>query len=140
MARKSHEDALGVAGAETVIGTGVVVVGNLSSESDITVDGTLDGAIKAGGNVVIGVNAVVKGNVEATNVAISGSLHGDVTASGEATIGETGHLKGNVRATSLAISSGAVFIGRSVMEAAPRLGHDHHAQEQSEPTDKDVEA
>jgi cytoskeletal protein CcmA (bactofilin family) len=140
MARKSHEDALGVAGAETVIGTGVVVNGNLSSESDIIVDGTLDGAIKAGGNVIIGVNAIVKGNVEATNVTISGSLQGDITASGETTIGETGHLKGNILSTSLAISSGAVFIGRSVMKATPRLRHDQEPEDKIGPPDKDTEA
>src|ERR1700733_15134156 len=116
MARRTHDDALGVAGAETVIGTGVVVHGNLISEADIIIDGTLDGNIKTMGNVVIGINANVKGNVEGQMVSVSGVLHGDITASGEATVRETGQVKGNIKAAGIAISSGGVFIGRSIME------------------------
>jgi len=121
MARRTHDDALGVAGAETVIGTGVVVHGNLISEADIVIDGTLDGSIKTMGNIVIGINANVKGNVEGQMVSVSGVLHGDITASGEATVRETGQVKGNIKAAGIAISSGGVFIGRSIMEMPPKL-------------------
>lgn len=131
MARKIHEDALGVAGAETVIGSGVKVVGDLASESDITIDGLLEGSVKTTGDVTIGINARIKGNIEGTNVTISGSLNGNVTASGEASIRETGHVQGDIRAGGLAISSGGIFAGRSIMSLPPVL-HD--------PIDEDPEA
>jgi cytoskeletal protein CcmA (bactofilin family) len=121
MARRTHDDAFGVAGADTVIGTGVEVHGDLTSESDIIVDGVLTGALKAGGNVTIGVNAVVKGNIDATNVIVSGQLHGNVVAAGELTIRETGQLKGDIKVGGLIVLSGAIFIGRSIMQAAPQL-------------------
>jgi cytoskeletal protein CcmA (bactofilin family) len=124
MPRKSHEDALGVAGAETVIGTGVVVHGNLRSESDISIDGTLTGEITTDGDVTIGVNARIKANIRATNVAIAGTLHGNITAGGETTIRETGHVEGDIKAGGLAIASGGIFIGRSIMETPPQLDHD----------------
>ena len=122
MARKTHEDALGVTGAETIIGTGVVVHGNLSSESDIIVDGAVTGSISTGGDVTLGVNAQVKGDLTGTNISVAGALTGNITAGGEATIRETGHVKGDIKSTGLAITSGAVFIGRSIMQAPPRLG------------------
>jgi cytoskeletal protein CcmA (bactofilin family) len=125
MARKSHEDALGVAGAETVIGTGVIVVGNLASDSDIAIDGNLDGNIKAGGNVTIGLNANVKGDVEGTNVIVAGNLTGNIKASGEASILETGHVKGNIHASGLAVTSGGIFNGRSLMEVSSPLAPDN---------------
>ena len=121
MARKSHEDALGVAGAETVIGTGVIVVGNLASDSDIAIDGNLDGNIKAGGNVTIGINANVKGDIEGTNVSVAGNLTGSIKATGEASILETGHVKGNIRASGLSITSGGIFNGRSLMDVSSPL-------------------
>ena len=124
MARRTHDDALGVAGAETVIGTGVTVHGNLTSESDIVIDGNLDGQIKTAGNVTLGINAVVKANVQAANVTIAGSLKGNINAEGETTILETGHVDGDIHSIGLAISSGGVFSGRSIMEAPPRLGQD----------------
>jgi cytoskeletal protein CcmA (bactofilin family) len=121
MARKTHEDAFGVAGAETIIGTGVVVHGDLTSQSDITIDGFLKGKIKTEGNLTLGVNAQVTANIEATNVVVAGSLEGNITARGETTIRETGQVKGDITSLGLAISSGGVFIGRSLMESPPQL-------------------
>jgi len=120
--RKIHEDALGVAGAETVIGTGVLVKGNLQSSSDITIDGTLDGSVKVEGNITLGINSVVKANLEAANVTIAGNLVGDIHASGEVRIMESGQVKGNIMSSGLAITPGGVFIGQSVMDQPPTLG------------------
>lgn len=124
MARKTHDDALGVVGAETIIGTGVVVHGNLESESDIIIDATLDGHIKAAGDVAIGINAHINGNITGTNVTVAGTINGNITADGEARIAESGHVKGDITANGIAISSGGVFIGTSHMESGPKLTSD----------------
>jgi cytoskeletal protein CcmA (bactofilin family) len=140
MARRSHDDALGVVGAETVIGTGVVVRGNLSSESDIVIDGTLEGNVKAGGNVTIGVNASVKGDIEATNATVAGALRGNITVEGEASILETGQVRGNIKSAGLAITSGGIFIGRSLMESAPHLLPEAEAEESDSKPETEPEA
>ena len=121
MARRSHNDALGVTGADTIIGTGVTVSGDLASDGDIIIDGTLHGSIKTDGNVTLGVNAHITADIHATNVTVSGRLKGNITAAGEAVIRETGHVEGNIRATGLAITPGAVFMGQSVMDTPPSL-------------------
>jgi cytoskeletal protein CcmA (bactofilin family) len=119
MARRTHEDALGVIGAETIIGAGVVVRGNLESQSDIMVDGQLDGNITTTGDVTIGVNAKVKAEITGSNVTVAGLLKGNIHATGEAAIRETGQVDGDITAAGLAISSGGIFIGRS------QLTHTH---------------
>lgn len=119
MARQG--DILGVTGADTVIGTGVVALGSLKSEGDVTVDGMLTGDITAQGDVTLGVNAVVKGDVSGQNVIVAGALDGDVTAAGEAMIRETGRVTGDISAISLAIQSGGLFMGRSRMQLPPKL-------------------
>lgn len=121
MARKVHEDALGVAGAETVIGTGVNVKGNLSSQSDIIVDGHVAGNIHAEGNVTIGVNAQVSGEITGANVTVGGEHRGNITASGETTLLATGQVHGNIATGGLAVNSGAIFIGQCKMEAPESL-------------------
>jgi cytoskeletal protein CcmA (bactofilin family) len=120
MARRSHDDALGVVGAETVIGAGVVVQGNLESESDVMIDGQLTGNVAATGDITIGVNAKIKGNLKGNNITIAGQLTGDIHALGEASIRETGQVKGDVSAANLAITSGGIFVGRSVMNTTPK--------------------
>ncbi len=113
MARR--DDILGVNGAETVIGAGVVVQGNLSSESDIMVDGELTGDVKAVGNVTIGMNARVKGAVNGRSVVVAGHLNGNVTSEEDVTIRETGHVTGNITSAGLAIVTGGIFNGRSTV-------------------------
>lgn len=140
MARKTLEDALGVAGSETIIGTGVTVRGNLHSESDITIDGQLNGDIKTTGDVTIGMNGRVTANIQGANVSVAGNLTGNIKASGEVSIRETGHVEGDITAMGLAISSGAVFIGRSIMEAPPTLAEpapDPKLPEPTNPVDRD---
>lgn len=113
MARKT--DALGVSAAETIIGAGVKLKGNLASDGDMMVDGLISGHIKSRGNVTIGVNAVIKADIEAANIAVLGQVDGNLTASHETQIKETGRVKGNITTANLSIASGAIFAGTSVM-------------------------
>ena len=112
MARR-HNDVLGVGGAETIIGSGVKLKGNLHSEGDIIVDAHMSGDIKTIGSVTIGNNGQVKANVTAGDVVVAGSLIGNITASGEVEIREAGQVHGNITAASLSIMPGGVFVGTS---------------------------
>lgn len=114
MARRN--DLLGVAGAETIIGTGVKLRGNLASEGDILVDGTLAGNIKTRGNLNIGVNAHVTGDVSAESVTVAGQLDGNIRAADATTIAETGQITGDIITTRLHVGMGAIFIGTSKMK------------------------
>lgn len=114
MAKK--QDLLGVVGAETVIGSGVKLRGNLVSDGDIIVDGALAGNIKTKGNLTIGVNAHVTGDVTADSVSVAGHLDGNVRASDSTTIAETGQVNGDIATGRLHIDMGAIFIGASKMK------------------------
>lgn len=113
---KKH-DLLGVAGADTIIGTGVKLRGNLASEGDILIDGTLVGNVKSRGNCNIGVNAHVTGDVSAESLTIAGQLDGNIRAASDTTIAETGQVTGDITTGRLHIDMGAVFIGTSKMKA-----------------------
>ncbi len=101
--------------AETVVGTSVKLKGNLRSDGDITVDGSVNGEIKTKGTVNIGPNAHIIANVNAKNVNISGTVQGNVVANEKLSISESGRVYGDVSASILAIAAGAIFTGKSVM-------------------------
>ena len=122
MARKSHDDALGVAGAETIIGAGVVIHGDLTSEADVIIDGILEGTITTQGNLTIGVNARIKAKVAGHNVTVAGRLVGPITAEGEALIRETGQVEGDITSAGLSIIPGGVFVGSNRMQVPAELG------------------
>ena len=126
----TRKDDLLVAGSETIIGTGVKVKGSLYSEGDITVDGHLEGDIRAAGNVTVGVNAVIKAKVAGDNVSIAGDLVGNVTAQGQTTITETGHLQGDITTNGIVINAGGLFQGKITMTIEETAGH--HSGQNSE--------
>lgn len=119
MARAPHLVAM--VGSDTVIGTGVEVEGALGSAGDITIDGHVKGDVTAGGNITIGVNGEVKGNLSGINIVIAGHITGHVVASGETHLTETCKLKGDITTQLIAIDSGANFLGTIKMQEQQRL-------------------
>lgn len=110
-----RDQMAGITGNETMIGTGVRVKGNLSSEHDIVIDGSLTGNVKTKATITIGVNAHVTGNLTARDVGVAGQLHGDAKAANQTAIAETGRVIGNITSTHLAIAHGGIFVGTSIM-------------------------
>jgi len=101
--------------AETVVGTSVKLKGNLKSDGDITVDGSVNGEIKTKGTVTIGPNANIIANVHAKNINVAGTIQGNVVATDRLSISESGRIYGDIAANILSISAGALFSGKSTM-------------------------
>lgn len=114
MAKK--QDMFGVSGTDTIIGSGVKLKGNLSSETDITIDGDLVGNIKSGGHLTIGVNAHITGNLAATSITIAGRVDGNVTSVDSTSITEAGQVNGDISCSRIEIAMGGIFVGASKMK------------------------
>lgn len=114
MAKKT--DVFSVSHVDTVISSGVRLKGNLSSDGDIAVDGTLTGNIVSGGHVAIGVNARITGHLKATTAQIAGKVEGNVVAADSVSLMETAQLRGDIDTGRLEIEMGAIFIGASKMK------------------------
>ena len=55
-----------------IIGAGTVIEGDIKSDSDIRVDGTLIGSLITKGKLVLGSTGIVEGEVACQNADISG--------------------------------------------------------------------
>jgi len=102
-------------GSPCVIGARTRIVGEITGDEDVLVEGYVEGKVRIQRDLRIGSGGVVKATVEARSVIVSGELNGDCSASGRVEIQATGSLTGNVRAPRLAIAEGAVFRGNSQM-------------------------
>jgi cytoskeletal protein CcmA (bactofilin family) len=114
---KRH-DLIGIDSADTVIGSGVKLKGNLVTDGDIVIDGSLQGNINAHGNVTIGVNARITGNISGRNIAIAGNLQGNIKAIEQTSISETGGVTGDINTKSISIGAGAIISGSISMPKA----------------------
>ncbi len=102
--------------AATVIGAGITIEGEVSSEDEVVISGVLRGKLQADGVVTVQSDAVVEADIGATSVAIGGSVTGNVTAAQRVDLLAGGKLVGDVKAARLTIADGATFKGNVDME------------------------
>ena len=103
-----------------IIGQGTSILGDINSNGDIRVDGTLKGSIKTEGKVVLGKEGVVEGDVICQNADISGIIKAKITVSNLLSLKDTAKLKGDIVTNKLSIEPGAEFTGSCSMGAVIR--------------------
>src|SRR6187455_3411200 len=62
----------------TLIGTGTTLKGDISSNSDLRIDGTVIGNIQSSAKIVIGSNGIVEGDLTGVQADIVGKVSGNV--------------------------------------------------------------
>ena len=112
---RSAESSNGGSGGGIVLGPRDSLVGKLTTEGDVRVQGTLEGELAAAGDVWIEDKATVKANVEGRNVNVRGDLEGDLLVKDRLLLAGSGSVQGNVRVRRLAIEDGATLNGNVSM-------------------------
>ena len=102
--------------AGTVIGSGLTIEGELSSDEEVVVHGTVRGAVKSADAVSVGDGGTVEADVSGTSVSIAGQVTGNVTANDRVDIQAGGRLVGDVTSARLTIADGASFKGNVDMD------------------------
>ena len=102
--------------ANTIIGSSIVIDGEVSGEEDLTIEGTVKGRILLKENLYVERSGVVEADIETRNVTVSGQVTGDVIVSEKAEIAEGGRVVGDIKAPRLVIADGAVFKGKVDMD------------------------
>ena len=96
-------------GMPSIVSADFRVVGNITSEGDIQLDGSVDGNVKAR-SLTIGQAGVVRGEVKADKVQIQGSVTGPIRAR-VVEITKSAKVAGDVFYESLTVETGAVIDG-----------------------------
>jgi cytoskeletal protein CcmA (bactofilin family) len=118
-----------------VVAKNTSIVGDIKSEGDFRVDGTLEGTLKTLGRVIIGVDGLIKGNIEATNADIQGKFSGQLLVSKTLTIKATATISGEVSIGKLSVEPGATFNATCAMKGAIKeLNQKNEPQKFSEKT------
>ncbi|NWF50096.1 MAG: polymer-forming cytoskeletal protein [Ignavibacteriaceae bacterium] len=99
----------------TIISSGVVIEGKVSSNGNIRVDGKIQGNIKAKGSITIGETGEITGEVQAELIVIGGTVNASVQAKEKLTLESKSILKGDIITRILVIEAGARFEGNSKM-------------------------
>ena len=101
-----------------IIGKNTQIAGDIISEGDFRIDGTLDGTIKTNGRVIIGESGFVKGKVECANADVEGKFSGELLVSNILTVKTSANINGDVVIGKLSVEPGASFNATCAMKGA----------------------
>jgi cytoskeletal protein CcmA (bactofilin family) len=113
---RSAEDA-NPAGGSTMIGSGTTITGDLESNGDIRIDGTLKGNLKGRAKIIIGTDGVVIGDIEGLQADIMGHVTGTIKVQEILYLHGNTEVQGDIFAGKLQIEPTAIFNGNCHMGA-----------------------
>ena len=111
---ESAESAV-VTGSASLIGSGTSLKGDISSNGDLRIDGTLIGNIICAAKVIIGANGVVEGDISGQQADIMGKVSGTIKVKELLQLKSNCQVTGNLHSAKLQIEPAANFNGQCHM-------------------------
>jgi cytoskeletal protein CcmA (bactofilin family) len=105
-----------------LISNGTDITGDINSNGDIRIDGSLKGNLSTKGKVVIGPTGKVNGEIICKNSEISGIIEGKITVAQLLSLKASSKIIGDIATSKLSIEPGAVFSGNCKMSNTDNNG------------------
>mgnify|MGYP000341973492 CR=1 FL=1 len=101
-----------------VLAKNTKIIGDVSSEGDFRIDGTLEGTLTTTGRVIIGIEGAISGKVFCDNADIEGKFSGELKVNKMLTIKASAVISGDVVLGKLSVEPGATFNASCAMKGA----------------------
>jgi len=125
---KKTKQSLPVSTGRNVIGTSTKITGDISSEGDFRIDGTIEGTVKTSGRLIIGKEGKITGTISCVDADIEGSISGTLNCSGTLTLKSSATIDGEVFIEKLSVEPGATFNASCSMKGIKALNNDKAVQ------------
>jgi len=102
--------------ASTVIGAGITIEGEITTDEDVVVQGTIRGKLQAKDGLVVEAGAVIEADVTAGPIRVAGQVTGNLTSTDRVDLANGARVIGNVKAARITIADGAQFKGNVDMD------------------------
>ena len=111
MAKNSVSDSQSV----NLIGAGTIIEGDITTNGDMRIDGSLTGSINVKGKLVIGASGSVEGEIICQNADVSGTIKGKIGVAELLSLKASSKLTGDIITNKIAVEPGAAFSGSCSM-------------------------
>ena len=93
------------------IAQGTRIKGDVETDGDLRIDGTLEGSIVSKGKLVVGNSGKIIGDIKCQNANISGAIEGNMLVSEMLTVSSTGQFSGDLTYGKMSVEPGAQLEG-----------------------------
>lgn len=98
-----------------VIVEGSKVIGDMITESNLRIDGVVDGNVNVAAKIVIGKSGRINGNLTCGDADIEGTIDGLIKVNGLLSLRSTAQIIGEITTSKLQVEEGANFSGTCTM-------------------------
>ena len=109
--RKNNADINGDNAARNIIAFGTIIKGDIESDGDFRIEGSLTGTVHAKGKIVIGETGIIDGELFCRNADICGKIKGKLEVSELTILKATSNFEGDITTNKISIEPGALFSG-----------------------------
>ena len=99
-----------------VFGSDMKITGDITGDSPIRIDGTVEGNITVKNGVILGEKSIVTGNINSDFIVVYGKLNGNIHSK-NLYIKNTGVINGDIHVDIIEIEMGGKYNGRLNMNA-----------------------
>jgi len=102
--------------ANTIIGSTIVVDGEITGDEDLIIQGTVKGRIGLKESLIVEASGVVEADIETQNIEVAGQVTGNITASDKVELKSDCRVVGDIKSPRILIADGAAFKGNVDMD------------------------
>jgi cytoskeletal protein CcmA (bactofilin family) len=104
----------------TFLGKDTRFEGKLRFQGTMRIDGHFKGEVSAQGNLIVGEDALIEGELRVTYASVSGEVHGDIIAEQRVDLRAPSKVFGNIQSPTVVMEEGVIFEGTTKMYQAKR--------------------
>jgi cytoskeletal protein CcmA (bactofilin family) len=97
--------------AVTVFGKSMKIIGEVTSDEELYLDGDLDGKLNLRNRLTVGPNSKVNANIKAQEIIVFGTIKGNVESETRLSLRTGASIVGDIKTAGIVIEDGAYFKG-----------------------------
>jgi cytoskeletal protein CcmA (bactofilin family) len=106
---QQHQPAPGP--GATRLGKSMKIIGDVTSDEELYLDGDLEGSLALNNRLTIGPNSKVNANIRAQEIVVFGTIKGNVESESRVSLRTGASIVGDIKTAGIVIEDGAYFKG-----------------------------
>jgi cytoskeletal protein CcmA (bactofilin family) len=110
-AANHHQQPPAPSSGPTVFGKSMKIIGEVTSDEELYLDGDLEGKLELRNRLTVGPNGKIDANIKAQEIIVFGTIRGNVESESRVSLRTGASIVGDIKTAGIVIEDGAYFKG-----------------------------